>query len=378
MIKAIALLLLLAISSQATAVDAFELSMLEGDARREAVHEFLKQDLSKSPVEDLIGLLDSQFKLTQKQIDTIYFVVVDRIEGKSFQLLSEFSRSPDPTVAACALRLLGRTSNRDALQILVRKSKAENDIVAVAAISAMAHLSDKAANNHLENIARDLLRMLEQNDWYDHAVRPGAAAGALLIRGDSKYAPLWLDYIGMSWERFKMLAFRATRTTYNTASQIRLDRQAAESLKQQLQYIRHDLRNIMRAHPQQMVQHISKSNNGYTLDLVYDALPDVVDAQSAATWLLLLKSPSNPLKDLLLQLIRPIATDELRARIRQSLIDHSADTQSVPSRVFAVQHSDWFELADQQSLLEKCQADPSPWVRRIALRMTDQMASKTR
>jgi len=366
MMRWLAVITIPLLAGHAMGFDVLEISLMEGEARQQAIREFLKADIKTALPEDAVELLDPKYNLTTEQVETVFFAVAPRMKRQDIPKLSTLASSPIADVAIPSLQLLGRSGNSDAVSVLRLRMRDKNPDIARAALVGLGFTGRKSVRRDLQKHAAQLTATMQQDQWQQHASLPAAAAEALTVMGDVTYADAWLDYAGRTWEVFKFSVYQSTRTTYNTASQIRIATRESKTLKSRLRYIRLNLITIMRESPEQLAGIIASCDNGYALDLVYEALPAVLNAQNAGQWLPLLQSPSNELKGLYLDLAQPLLNETDKQAVRASLRAHAAAKDDVRARIFALRHLHWLPEAEQQPLRQQMLQDNSSWVRREA------------
>lgn len=349
------------------ALDVLELADLPAAEQQRMVDAFLEVEAAAAPPEDLVQFFDSEMvELRFDQLDSIYQQLAPRMPRTAFPLLTREALGNVSYMAAPALRLIGLSAGDDAFQVLSRRIADHDEEIACGALAGMGFLGDARGVPLLE---KQLARADEETPF---GRRHAEVALALAHLGRFEHLQRWFGYLGDVDAARLTHAHTGTRVHYTPAQ----DREAAlkevQRLERLLAYMGSSFRRLWRNNPADVSSAVAACTYPPALELLYDAMVDVMTPDRAASMMPLLDSRSVELRGAFLDLALPHLEARGREAALKRITDSAADRTDSRSRVFAALRCHLLDPAPRDALLEALLADPSPWVRSEAARTVGQ------
>lgn len=348
--------------------DLIDLFDMEPEARQKAVREFVETKAAKAPLSDVIGLFDPDLALGPDDLDALYFVIMPRMPREEFPLLSSQGKSMQPGVAAPALRLLGRSGNKDALAILKARLEDPEPEVAIAAAEGLGYLANPQAIGALRPKAEGLRPSPEVvNRPWDPGRRLRVSA-ALALAQLGEWGPFAnaLNEVGEANASRLTGTYGACRTTYNSPDQCRMSLKHVLMLKKWFRFVVPGLEDLCRRSPDRFAAAVGGCRHPYAVDMAYGVIYKVLDRDNASAMLPLLNSISNEIKSLYLDVGEPFFDEPTIRKVRESIRAHAKRGDDPRARLFAIAYADRLPGPEQEALLQAMQKDDNPWVRHEA------------
>lgn len=357
-------LLPLAVSGQSI-IDLLDLGPEE---RVKAVQKFIETKAAEAPLSDVVALFDPDLALGPEELEAAYFAIAPRMERKEFPVLSGQAKSMEPGAAAPALRLLGRSANQDAFEILTERLKDKVPEVAIAAAEGLGFLGNRKAIPSLEPLTTDLTTSPDPGNrpWNTDSRTAVSAALALAHLGQWHAFPNALNELGQANTSRLNATYGACRTTYNSPEQCRMSLKHVLTLKQWFRHVVPWLEQLCRNDPTRFAAAIGHCRHPYAIDMAYAVIHKILDKGNAAAMLPLLKSISNEIKALYLDLGEPFFDAPTKQKVQDSIRAHAKRANDARARLFAFAYAHWLPEPERAALLKDLLQDQNPWVRHEA------------
>jgi len=341
---------------------------LEPEERVKAVQKFIETRAAEAPLSDVLTLFDPDLALGPGQLEAAYFVIAPRMERKEFPVLSGQAKSMEPGAAAPALRLLGRSGNQDAYQILTERLKDKVLAARIAAAEGLGYLGDRKAIPSLEPLTSGLTASPEVGNRPWNTDRRSAISAALALTQLGKWDafPNALNELGQANASRLQSTWGACRTTYNSPEQCRVGLKHVLGLKRWFRHVVPWLQRLCRDQPARFAAAIGDCRHPYAIDMAYAVIHKILDKQNAAAMLPLLNSISNEIKALYLDLGKPFFDAPTKQKAQDSIRSHAKRTEDPRARLFAIAYAHWLPEAERTALLKALRKDDNPWVRHEA------------
>lgn len=352
-------------AAPALALDILDLMGMERRERVDTVAAFLASDAPDTDPAVLIALFNPDLELDPDQLKAVYRMVRKQMPRQSYPELSAAARSRIPAIAVPALRLLGRSANPDAFDVLNERLQDSNEAVSNAAIDGLAALGDPAALPLLEPRARtfpDADRM-PPDEYCSRLKAPMSAALALAHLGDWSVFDAFLEGLGdINRTRYELI-WNACRTTYNTAEQCEAALKAALRIKDWLHIVIPSLHELAAAQPAAFARTLAASAHPYAVDAGYGVVAEVLRPDNAAEMLPLMSSPSAELKNLYVDLAFEWLGSDAAEAVRNTIREQAGNERDVRARLFGLAQSGRLPAEEREAILLVRLSDSSAWVR---------------
>lgn len=363
----LALLSLATLSRRASGQDIISLLDLELERRLKTVREFIETKAAAAPLADVVGLFDPDLALGPNELEALYFVLAPRMKREELPLLSTQAKNMQPGVAAPALRLVGRSANKDAFDILSERLEDKEPEVILAAAEGLGCLQDRRAIPVLTPLAARLPSAPPAGKVWDAGRRIPVSAGlALAHLGEWSRFLDALNELGGANESRLGCTWHACRTTYNSPEQCRMSLKHVLMLKRWFRFVVPSLEALCRKDPSRFAAAVARCQQPFALDMAYNVVHEVLDKENAVAMLPLLNCISNEVKSLYLDLAEPFLDEPTKQKVRDGIRSHAKQSENLRARLFAIAYAHWLPKPEGDALLEAMAKDENPWVRHEA------------
>ncbi|MDP7250903.1 MAG: HEAT repeat domain-containing protein [Planctomycetota bacterium] len=341
---------------------------LQPKERTEAVKKFIETKAADAPLSEVIGLFDPDLDLGPDELEAIYFVVVPRMERKKLPALSSQARRMEPGVAAPALRLLGRSGNKDAFEILTGRVEDKTPEIVMAAAEGLGYLGDKKAVAPLRPLVTGLAATsaVSKKPWNPNKRQAISAALALAQLGEWGPFENALNELGLANGSRIRSTWHACRTTYNSPDQCRVSLKHVLMVKSWFRFVLPWLEELCRRHPKQFATAVGNCQQPYALDMLYGVIHRTLNKGNVSTMLPLMNGISNEIKSLYLDLGEPFFDAATKQKVLDSIRAHAQRPNDVRARLFAVKNAHWLPGEERDAMLDTMTGDENVWVRHEA------------